>query len=177
MHKSIYKIAFFSIAFSGFILLLSSCSKDFLDREPLSQLSPGSSFNSASQLQLYTNSFYNDIIPDAASLYNEQVDNIVVTSLSNQLTGARTVPVSGGGWSWGALRNINFFLQNYTKGHLPENVSAPYVGVAKFFRAYFYFNMVQTLEMCPGTPEPLMRTTLLCFKSHVIQECLLLILS
>src|SRR5690348_564820 len=149
MQKSIYKIAFFSIAFSGFILLLNSCSKDFLDREPLSQLSPGSSFNSASQLQLYTNSFYNDIIPDAVSLYNEQVDNIVVTSLSNELTGARTVPVSGGGWSWGALRNINFFLQNYTKGHLPENVSAPYVGVAKFFRAYFYFNMVQSFGDVP----------------------------
>lgn len=149
MNKTINTTKIFLLIFSIFLGLLSSCKKDFLDREPLSQLSPNNSFNSASELQLYTNSFYNDIIPGGVSLYNETADNIITTTLSDQLTGNRTVPVSGGGWSWGALRNINFFLQNYTKGNLPDNISAPYVGVAKFFRAYFYFNMVQTFGDVP----------------------------
>lgn len=122
--------------------ILGSCKKNFLDREPLSQLSPTSSFSSASELELYTNSFYNSVLPSATSLYSETEDNIVTTSLSSLLTGNRTVPTSGGGWDWGALRNINFFLQNYTKGGLPNTITAPYVGVARFFRAYFYFNMV-----------------------------------
>lgn len=129
--------------------LLSSCNKDFLDREPLSQLSPNNSFNSASELQLYTNSFYNDLIPSGTSLYNQTIDNVITNTVSSTITGDRTVPVSGGGWGWSDLRNINFFLQNYTKGNLPDNISAPYVGVAKFFRAYFYFNMVQTFGDVP----------------------------
>lgn len=135
------------------IIALTACQKNFLDREPLSQLSPNSSFNSQSQLALYTNSFYNDILPDGVSLYNEGVDNIIKSDLSDQLTGNRTVPVSGGGWGWGALRNINFFLQNYNKGHLADNVTAPYVGLAKFFRAYFYFNMVSQFGDVPWYSE------------------------
>lgn len=128
--------------FIGLLSIFGSCKKDFLDREPLSQLSPGSSFSSASELELYTNSFYNSVLPSATSLYSETEDNIVTTSLSSLLTGNRTVPTSGGGWSWGDLRNINFFLQNYRKGGLPDAVTAPYAGVARFFRALFYFNMV-----------------------------------
>lgn len=131
------------------IAVMSSCKKNFLDREPLSQLSPNSSFNSESQLRLYTNSFYDAVLPSGVSLYDEGVDNIVKSDLSETLTGDRTVPVSGGGWSWGDLRNINFFLQNYTKGGLPDNISAPYVGVAKFFRAYFYFDMVKKFGDVP----------------------------
>lgn len=128
------------------LLFLASCKKDFLDRQPLSQISPDNAFNSESELQLYTRSFYS-MFPSADGgfpngIYNENIDNIILTSLSTQLTGNRVVPVTDGNWSWGNLRNINFFLQNYTKGHLPNNITAPYVGTARFFRAYFYFNMM-----------------------------------
>lgn len=133
----------FIIFFSVF--LLASCSK-FLDRQPLTQISPDNAFSSESELKLYIQSFYG-MFPSADGgfpygIYNENIDNIVLTSLSNQLTGDRVVPVTDGNWSWGNLRNINFFLQNYPKGHLPDNITAPYVGAARFFRAYFYFNMV-----------------------------------
>ncbi|HEY4290461.1 MAG TPA: RagB/SusD family nutrient uptake outer membrane protein [Puia sp.] len=137
--------------------LLGSCSK-FLDRDPLSQISPDNAFSSESELQLYIHSMYG-LFPTADGafpygIYNESFDNIVLTSLSNQLTGNRVVPVTDANWgnsttttaasvgSWGNLRNINFFLQNYQKGHLPNNVTAPYVGAARFFRAWFYYNMV-----------------------------------
>lgn len=130
-------------------VLAAACNKDFLNREPLSQLSPSSSFNSESELQLYVNSFYDNVLPSAVNLYNETADNIVTTSLSPQQTGNVTVPVSGGGWGWGPLRNINFFLQHYSQGHLADNVTAPYVGAARFFRAYFYFNMVKQFGDVP----------------------------
>ena len=148
MKKMINTTKIFFLIFSV-LIGLSSCNKDFLDREPLSQLSPNNSFSSASELELYTNSFYNDLIPSGPNLYSQSIDNIVTNSVSSTITGDRTVPVSGGGWGWGALRNINFFLQNYTKGNLSDIISAPYVGVAKFFRAYFYFNMVQTFGDVP----------------------------
>lgn len=137
-----------------FVLLtgvLSACEESFLDREPLSQLSPGNSFNSQKQLQLYTNSFYDDVLPGAGALYMENagVDDIITSELRPEVTGNRVVPVSGGGWDWGALRNINFFLNNYTRGDLQEDISAPYVGVAKFFRAYFYFDKIKRFGDVP----------------------------
>ncbi len=133
--------------------LITSCKKSFLNQEPLSQLSPNSSFSSAGELQLYVNSFYNAVLPGEASLYNETEDNIVTTSLSTLLTGNRVVPVSGGNWDWGALRNINFFLQNYSKGKLSDNITAPYVAAAKFFRAYFYFDKVKRFGDVPWYSE------------------------
>lgn len=133
------------------ILLAGSCGKDFLNREPLSQLSPSSSFNSQTQLALYANSFYNDVLPGAAELYMENagVDDIITSEMQPEVTGNRTIPVSGGGWDWTALRNINFFLQNYRRGNLPEDITAPYVGVAKFFRAYFYFEKIKRFGDVP----------------------------
>lgn len=133
------------------VAMVSSCGKNFLNREPLSQLSPSSSFNSQTQLQLYTNSFYNDVLPGAATIYMENagVDDIITSELQPEVTGNRTIPVSDGGWDWDALRNINFFLQNYHKGHLSDEVTAPYAGVARFFSAYFYFEKVKRFGDVP----------------------------
>lgn len=113
----------------------------FLDRQPLSELSPDQFFTSEKDLKLYTNSFYN-VIPSAEDVYNEGIDNVVKTTLEDQVSGKRTVPTSGGGWDWGELRKINYFLQNYNKRGISPAVASRYVGLAKFFRAWFYFNKV-----------------------------------
>src|SRR5690606_29165675 len=52
------------------------------------------------------------------------------------------VPSTGGGWSWGELRNINYFLENYNRT-VPEEQAKKWAAVAKFFRAYFYFDKVK----------------------------------
>ncbi|MGH2624162.1 MAG: RagB/SusD family nutrient uptake outer membrane protein, partial [Sphingobacterium sp.] len=99
-------------------------------------------------LELYTNSFYSAALPSAEGVYNEAIDNIVKTTLQDELTGKRIVPVSGGGWSWTDLRNINFFLGNcYTNLSFEE--AAPYAGIARFFRAYFYYDKVRRFGDVP----------------------------
>lgn len=132
------------IIFSSAVLL-ASCTK-FLDRQPLTQISPDNAFSAESELKLYIQSFYGMFPTSDAGypngIYNETFDNIVQTAENDQIAGTRVVPVTDGNWAWGNLRNINFFLANYPKGHLPDNITAPYVGAARFFRAYFYFNMV-----------------------------------
>ena len=52
--KNIYKLLLISI-------LLVACNDDFLDRTPLSEIAPENSFQNAADLELYTNSFYNDL--------------------------------------------------------------------------------------------------------------------
>lgn len=143
------------------LIALSGCS-DFLDREPLSQISPVNGFNSESELRLYVRSFYDKMLPNAdnedngfTSLYTETSNNIVVNSLSPQIAGNRTVPVNGGGWDWTNLRNVNYFLQNYMRGNLDTTITYKYVAVAKFFRAYFYFNMVARFGDVPWYSKPI----------------------
>src|SRR5437870_2824858 len=119
---------------------VTACKKDYLDRQPLSDISPDSFFKTEKDMQLYTNSFYS-AFPNAEGVYSEDVDNVVKSELGDMLTGKRTVPASGGSWSWGELRKINYFLQNHNK-FVNGPFNKKYVAIARLFRAYFYFDKV-----------------------------------
>ncbi|WP_159470311.1 RagB/SusD family nutrient uptake outer membrane protein [Dyadobacter sp. 3J3] len=156
--KKILYIALVSLVF------LSACSNS-LDLQPLSQISPDNSFATENELRLFVLSFYDSMLPYAdgeekafTSLYTENSDNIILNSLDPKLTGNRTVPVSGGGWSWETLRNVNYFLQNYQRGGISPAISDKYVATAKFFRAYFYANMVARYGDVPWYSKPIEAT-------------------
>ena len=132
----------------------SSCSDDFLDKQPLSEITAETFFNTASDLQLYTNGFYR--MWPSTSIYNGEssTDNIIQTELSEEMRGARLIPTTGGGWNWGYLRDINFFLQEYEKSD-DEAAKAHYGGVARFFRARFYFDKFQRFGALPWYDAPI----------------------
>jgi len=126
------------------LIFFASCEMNNL---PLDSISPNTFFNTENDLRLYTNSFYN-MLPSAEGVYNEKIDNVVSSDLADELRGTRIVPTSGGGWTWTELRNINYFLANSGKCTDAKAV-AKYNGTARFFRAYFYFNMVQRFGDVP----------------------------
>lgn len=128
-------------------IFFSSC-KDNLDTIPESKLSPETFFSSAQELELYSNKFYIDVLPAAADIYEENAEAIIITPLSTNVTGQRTIPSTGGGWSWAALRRINFLLEN-SKNCKDAAARNKYDGLAKFFRAYFYFQKVQRFGDVP----------------------------
>lgn len=130
-----------------FVGLVFTACGDQLDQFPKDSISPETFFNTENDLRLYTNSFYG-ALPSGEGVYNESVDNIIKNSLPDEIQGIRTVPTSGGGWDWGNLRNINFYLENSVKCS-DEKARARYDGVARFFRAYFYFNMVKRFGDVP----------------------------
>jgi len=127
---------------------LTACKKDYLERFPESAVRPEDSFKTEKDLGLFTKSFYDAALPSAEGVYNESVDNIVKTTLDDELTGKRQVPISGGGWSWANLRNINYFLENCFNT-VPEAAAAPYAAEARFFRAYFYFDKLKRFGDVP----------------------------
>ena len=43
-------------------------------------------------------------------------------------------------WDWSSIRNVNYFIQHNTDERVPENVRNNYTGIARLFRAYFYFD-------------------------------------
>ncbi len=126
------------------VIVSMSCNKNVLDQFPSAQISPQTFFKTENDLIAYTNSFYLNL-PSAAEIYGEDFDNIVKSSVSAEISGNRTVPTTDGTrWNWAPLRNINFFLNNENVLNYPNaEVRNRYIGLAKFFRAYFYFEKVK----------------------------------
>ena len=133
--------------------LLTSCN---LDLEPLDKLADQNYYNNRKELEVFTNGFYADL-PTAENLYSETADIIVPTTLIPEVLGTRAVPQSGGGWSWGQLANINSFLKDCTRCS-DEAARKEYEGVARFFRAYFYYNKVKRFGEVPWFNEALSST-------------------
>lgn len=127
------------------LFALVSC--DILDKTPDSKISPDSYFKTEADLQLFTNPLY-DLFSD--TFFEQQSDHLVRLHLSDELRGGnkRQVPNSGSGWSWGTLRRINALLE-YSSNCDDEAAVAKYNGLAKFFRAYFYFEKVKRFGDVP----------------------------
>ncbi len=126
--------------------MLSSC--DALDKKPISTLAPENYFRNETDLQLFTNPLYNNMLPKDA--FENQSDHYVNYTLSNELRGGsyRTVPGSGGGWTWTDLRRINTLLGNLGNCD-DEQAVAKYGALARFFRAYFYADKVRRFGDVP----------------------------
>jgi len=134
------------------VACLTSCS-DYLNRVPKSTMAQENYFRDETDLQLFSNSFYNNLLTKEP--YEEQSDQLVCLNLSAFMRGgnSRTVPNSGGGWSsgagsWGDLRKMNTLLENMDKCQDPDAV-VKYTALTRFFRAYFYFNMVKRFGDVP----------------------------
>lgn len=136
-----------TIIASLFVLLgVTAC--DFLNEVPQDKLSPESYFKTETDLQLFTNPLYDNLLDKDA--YEHQSDHCIHLNLSKELHGGtfRTVPATGGGWSWGNLRRINTFLA-YSNNCEDKEAVAHYDAVARFFRAMFYFEKVKTFGDVP----------------------------
>lgn len=127
--------------------------EDALDRFPKDRLTPDEFFHTEEECELYTNDFYT-IFPSGASIYNETADIITCNTLTSEVLGNRTVPATASTWKWDKLRDINFFLQ-YSSNCTDDRVRLEYEGLARFFRAYFYFDKVRYYGDVPWVDRPL----------------------
>lgn len=147
--------------FKIFILLLLtitgfvSCQDDYLDLYPLDTFSKNNYWKSSNDLELYCNHYYSSgtfLVHNGwyTSFYAENnCDNMVPETPSVRLNGTLVVPNKGGGWSWNIIRDVNYFLANY---HTAQGIEADinhYVGEARFFKAYYYFNMLKMFGDLP----------------------------
>lgn len=137
------------------ISLLVACNDEFLDRTPLSEIVPENSFNTADDLELYTNSFYNDL-PGRGGIIEADLlsDNVLYNGVPREQTGERLVPSEAGssGWNWEDLRKINLFFRYYEQCN-DEAAKKEFSGVAYFFRAYFYYNKLKRFGGVPWYSE------------------------
>ena len=140
------KIVFFILALS----FLYACNMEEL---PQAQISKKPVFGSETGLKMYTNSFY-ETFPNVTTTYSYSY-YIALNQVVKYFTENGFNPEESSGWSWGTLRNINYFIVNCTDEAVPLEVRNNYIGIARFFRAYFYFDMMKRFGDLPWIDHPL----------------------
>ncbi len=153
------------------VVLSIGCEKDFLERVPQTDLSQAGFFKTVKDLETYTNGFYDylgasdrDLSTDDQTRYSEG------DALNTKLKGFLN-PESSGGWNWGELRNINYFLENYDRVEGEESDINHFVGIARYSRARFYINKIQRFGKAPWYDQTLgTNDEELLYKGHDSRE-------
>ena len=138
----------------GLIIITSLAACKKLDQEPQSTTSKSAVFGSESGLQLYSNSFYN-ILPVNSTSEDAMSDYLAVKSVPSFIQEGTFSPSLSSGWTWTDLRNINYFIANCTDPNVSPEARNHYMGLARFFRAYFYFEKVKRFGDVPWIGKPL----------------------
>ena len=136
------------------MIVFTSCE---LNEEPQASVGKDAIFSSEAGLKTYSYSFYN-IFPDGNALNQAEVDLVdygAIKSLNSFITLNAYSETSSSGWSWSNLRNINYFIVNCKNEGIEEATRNNYIGLARFFRAYFYFNMIKKFGNVPWIDTPL----------------------
>lgn len=137
------------------LLSLASCTK-YLEKDPLDKLTPEQAFSTETNLKLYINGFYL-MLPNANNIYQSELtsDQTVRKDVPPYLLSGFNAQSSlafhaaAAPWTWTNLRNINYFIENNVNEAIPLATRNHYTGIARFFRAYFYYNMVKVYGDVP----------------------------
>lgn len=132
-------------------LLATSCNDSFMDRQPHTEIGAESYFNTEEDLKMYCYGLMNtpayDYVSDAGTDNQATTDNV---EIKNIMTSAKpTSTTITGGWSWGRLYDINFFLKHCEKASVSPDVLAHYQGIARYYRAAFYMDKVKRYSDVP----------------------------
>jgi hypothetical protein len=130
------------------VIGFAGCKK--LDQTPEDTATREAVFSNEKGLELYANSFYNMLpTPSEAHKGDAMSDYAARSQAPEFLVEGAYGPRQSSGWSWSDLRNINYFLENNTDPKLAPAVRQQYNALAKFFRAYFYYEKVRRFGDVP----------------------------
>src|SRR5690554_5093201 len=122
----------------GFTILLTSCQEDWLDREPLDQVTEASFFLNANDFTVFVNRFHTSTGGSSAGWGDYHTDVLISrVSIPVRIGGVATIN-SGPGYNYGNIRQVNYLLEQARKweGEFEDIKQA--VGEAHYFRAYYY---------------------------------------
>jgi starch-binding outer membrane protein, SusD/RagB family len=137
--------------------MLTGCAKE-LNQTPQSTANNAAIFGSLQGLQLYSASFYDGLTTAANAVRGDDqygdadygARNTIPLYLQDSTFTSQQASQSSD-WNWKPLRNINYFIENVSIPNpaISTTVQQNYIGLARFFRAYFYFNMVAKFGNVP----------------------------
>ena len=130
--------------------LLCSCE---MTLEPEDTMSPNTYFKKASDMELWCNGYYTQML-EANDAVGSNADDMIDNSLGDLMMGQRSA-ADESAWTWSMLRKINYYFENSQNC---EDVAAKkrYDGVSYFMRAYFYWIKVRRYGDVPWYNEVLL---------------------
>lgn len=139
------------------MIALVSCNDDFLDKLPETAIGRENFFNTEEDLNLASLNLYD--FPSTGIYTSEAyttTDNAWSTGnveLKTMMTTSPSSTTITGGWTWEALRNINFFLENFDNAELSTDRLNHFEGLGRFFRARFYVTKVKRYSDVPWVDQ------------------------
>jgi starch-binding outer membrane protein, SusD/RagB family len=130
------------IILTGLSMVFYSCQEDWLDRDPLDQVTEAAFFKKPGDFMVYVNRFH----PQTGGTYSwgdVQTDvQITNNSLPERLLGLSTIN-SGPGYSYGDIRRVNYVIGKAHEWQGEFNDIKQAVGEAHYFRALFYWGLLR----------------------------------
>jgi hypothetical protein len=163
--KNSFQNRLLAALFTVFVFSLTGCN-EYLDRAPLSSVTPDDYLWSESDLASYAINRYSFPTHDGWGVGTHAIDNNTDNQASSSYSniwvpGEYRVPQSGGNWEFAAIRQNNYFINTvvprWKSGKItgiPANINH-YIGEVYFMRAYEYFKKVQAFG-----DFPIIKTTL-----------------
>lgn len=160
------------ILFLSIIFLATSCQKEFLDRDPIGKLTSATFFKTEEQAVQAVNAIYQqmrvwethafgflgttDIMSDDADKGSTANDALYIKELDDFTHGADNAAVKAvwTGYFQGVAR-ANMAIDKIPPIEMNEKLKERLIGEAKFFRAYYYFNLVRWFGDLPLITKPL----------------------
>ena len=129
-------------------LIFAGCKK--LDQVPQDTATKDAVFSNEKGLELYANSFYGMLpTPSEAHKGDAMADYAARSQAPDFLIKGAFGPRQSNSWNWDQLRNINYFIENNNDPNVPASVRQQYNALARFFRAYFYYEKVKRFGDVP----------------------------
>ena len=107
--------------------------------------------------QLYSNSFYKALPTLKNGFMQDKMCDVGAVSNTDTFIkqGAYNTETATS-WSWGALKNINYFIDGCNDPKyctVDDNTRDNYLGIARWFRAWFYYDKLTTYGEVPWFPH------------------------
>ena len=144
------------------ILILGCLTHSCLDLDPKDQIADGNYWNSVTDYKLFANQFYSWTRDFSNSVYDaphsDKRSDLIVDKRGTNVysNGTNSIPASDNNYTdnYNRIRRANILLQKAETYDNPTDI-AQYVGEAKFFRAYCYFELLQLYGDAIITKTPL----------------------
>src|SRR5690554_4598989 len=159
------RIKYITILFA--IVFMVACDNDdYLTRIPETSITEESFWKSTQDLKIFVNQFY-ATLPNIGGynqgLYSKdgESDNMIYENYNTRLAGFLIVPTSGSSLNYGNIRSVNYFLESgdkleVTNAELQQKQA--FLGEGHFFRAWYYFDLLQKYGGVPWIDKVLKTT-------------------
>lgn len=152
-----------AIGILGATAIFSGCSKDFLEKLPKDTMTDEDFWTKKENVRTFSYGFYTGYFVGYGSGYawgnyfsGQAFNDDFASTSPGEFT--KIVPENGGGWGFTWVRKANVFLDRIQQVPMEEEAIAHWSGVARFFRAMEYHDLVSRFGDMPWYDQVISET-------------------